>query len=151
MRIDFVQRVSSLATVLTVCGFAGCTTGPETAPVAGVVTLDDKPLADIRVTFQPQARGQDAEAGVGSTGVTGADGRFVLRRIDNDREGAVVASHLVTFSDMRAEEVTKDVDAGPDPKPIPQRLPAKYATESLPFDVKSGEQNEAKFELKSGE
>src|SRR5688572_26123076 len=82
----------------------GCSGGNQIAPVSGGVTLDGKPLADVRIALQPGATGDTAgraELGMGSYATTDSEGRFTLRTADTDAAGAVVGSHRVVISDMR--------------------------------------------------
>lgn len=68
----------------------GCgSSGPELAPVTGVVTSEGKPLAGVMVEFFP-------EEGVTSTGLTDSEGRYSLKY--NDEEGAVVGNHKVQLT-----------------------------------------------------
>jgi len=71
---------------------AGCD-GNTVVPVSGRVTLDDQPLENAVVLFEPI--GEKNNPGMGSVGRTDADGRFVLRQIQPDRAGAIVGSHRV--------------------------------------------------------
>ena len=84
MSIDNCPTTASLAllSVAWLALVAGCG-GQEypLAPVAGSVTLDGKPLANIHVTFLPQAKGKSRNAGPASCGVTDAEGRFILKTI----------------------------------------------------------------------
>lgn len=76
---------------------AGCEKPPEHAEVTGVVTRGGKPLADIKVTFTP-----DAEAGTGVAGswaITDADGRYRLLS-DRGPNGAMVGKHRVCLADL---------------------------------------------------
>ena len=52
-------------------------------PVSGRVTLDDQPLANAVVLFEPITG--NTNPGMGSVGRTDSDGRFVLRQIQPDR------------------------------------------------------------------
>ncbi len=142
-----IAAVFSLASLATALVAAGCSRGAPAEHIDGLVSLDGKPLADIRVTFQPQGSGQ--EGGIGSSGVTDANGRFTLRRVDDGRDGAVQGMHSVTLSDKLAESAAEDADAGPALKAPKSRIPAQYANARFPFQVKAGEKNEPKFELKS--
>jgi hypothetical protein len=71
---------------------AGCD-GNTVVPVSGRVTLDDQPLENAVVLFEP-IRGKD-NPGMGSVGRTDAEGRFVLRQIQPDRAGALIGPHRV--------------------------------------------------------
>ena len=144
-----MQRCANLiliAMLLTI-PLAGCNRGVPTASVEGVVTLDGKPLQDIRVLFQPDNK--SGEAGVtGSFGLTDAAGKFVLKLSDSQNEGAVVDFHKVTLADKLSED-PKDSDAGGFGKTTKSRIPVQYTTEPPKFEVKSGKVNQANFELKS--
>ena len=126
---------------------AGCGGGVPTAKVEGVVTLDGKPLSEIRVLFQPDNKSAES-AGMGSFGLTDSNGKFVLKLSDSQNEGAVVGNHTVTLADKLSEDV-KDSDAGGFGKTPKSRIPSKSTTEPLKFEVKSGTVNQAKFELTS--
>jgi hypothetical protein len=133
--------------LLLMIPLAGCNRGVPTARVEGVVTLDGKPLADIRVLFQPDNKSGDAGV-TGSFGLTDAAGKFVLKLSDSQNEGAIVDFHTVTLSDKLSED-PKDSDAGGLGKTTKSRIPIKYTNEPPKFEVKAGKVNQANFELKS--
>ena len=121
--------------------------GPKVVPVSGTVTIDGKPAANIAVVFQPIATGK-GEAGMGSTGVTDAQGRFTLTLTGSDkRPGAVVGKHRVTFSGQAAQRAETDdtVKLGP-----PDPVPPKYREKPLEFEVPAGGTDKADFKLESG-
>lgn len=126
---------------------AGCESGAPTAKVEGIVTLDGKPLADIRVLFQPENKSSES-AGIGSFGLTDAEGKFTLKLSDSQSEGAVVGNHTVTLADKLSED-PKDSDAGGTGTTPKSRIPLKYAKDPPKFEVKSGTTNQAKIELTS--
>lgn len=136
-----------LATV--VLGAVGCGKGSarKVVPVSGTVTIDGKPAPNIAVVFQPISTGKE-EAGMGSTGVTDAQGRFTLTLTGTEkRPGAVVGKHRVTFSgaaDQRAETDDTVRPGTPDP------IPAKYREKPLEFEVPAGGTDKANFNLESG-
>jgi hypothetical protein len=112
--------------------------------VSGTVTLDGKPLANALVAFQPMATAGKPNAGMGSTGVTDANGKYTLKTVDTDRSGAVVAKHSVMIN-MKVEGGELDTL-----RPPPKGLPAKYNRQSeLQFDVQPGGSDAANFDLKS--
>ena len=87
--------------LLSAVAASGCGSGEdyEVAPVSGRVTTDGKPLAEVRVTFQPKAKGEkEINPGPGSYATTDEEGSFELRVVGPDREGAVVGMHAVRFS-----------------------------------------------------
>jgi hypothetical protein len=124
---------------------AGC--GGGVAPVSGRVTLEGRPLANARVTFQPVAREKDTDPGPGSTALTDADGRFTLRVVGRNANGAVVGRHrvrIVAYAGGAVPTVTDDSN----PRLPPQVVPARYnsATE-LFLDVPAGGTSTADFNL----
>lgn len=142
----FLIAGSALLWIGTGCGSKS--NGPQFVPVTGKVTLDGKPVRDVRVSFQPQAppgsKGAAAEVGMGSNATTGEDGIFVLAVSDNTKTGAVVGMHTVNFSDKQVE--TDDRDAGPSPAPRKPRFPPQ---QPQTFEVKAPGTNDANFDIKS--
>ena len=83
----------------------------ELAPVSGQVTMNGKPLpnVEIKVSFQPVATGTDEpNPGPGSYAITDADGRFTLRTIEPDADGAVVGKHIVRLTTKPPEQDPDD-------------------------------------------
>jgi hypothetical protein len=113
---------------------AGCGSG-QFAPVSGRVTLDDKPLPNAAITFQPVAPKGESTPGPGSGGFTDADGRYTLKVIGPESRGAVVGKHKVRIT----------------PRQKGKPLPAKYGGKDtiLEFDVPAGGTDAADFQLKS--
>ena len=139
-----IARVWGFAAVI-LC-FAGCGgSSGRTVPVSGVVTLNGKPLANAHVAFQPQASKGSENAGVGSYGVTDADGRYSLRTMDTDQPGAVIGTHSVEIK-LRVEADDRD----PKSRPAAKTLPAKYNRNTeLQFKVEPGGTSAANFDLKA--
>jgi hypothetical protein len=132
------------ATAFALVFAAGCTGGFGDAQVSGRVTLDGRPLAEARVEFQPIGSKENPNPGVGSYGVTDAEGRYSLMLLASPpRPGAVVGDHRVAIR-ARAARGNRPDDrrvATADP------VPAKYNDRSgLTFQVKPGP-NQADFEL----
>jgi hypothetical protein len=124
----------------------GCS-GPayDVAAVFGRVTLDQKPIEGVHVSFQPQASGKGGvNPGPGSFGVTDAEGRYRLELVEPDRPGAVVGPHRVRFA-LREERENID-DAG---RPIGKGLPERYRDGSISFTVPPEGSDRADFELLS--
>jgi hypothetical protein len=117
---------------LLVC--LGCG-GGDVGYVEGTVTMDGNPLPDALVTFQP-------ESGRPSYGRTDGNGRYELI-YTKDAKGAVPGKHTVTISTLQEG----DPDAGG--KSIPEKVPAKYNTNTeLTREVTPGS-NKLDFELSS--
>lgn len=135
-----------LAGLVTV-SLVGCSgDSTPTAPVTGKVTLDGKPLASVSVLFQP-AGGANRDPGVGSVGITDAQGMFTLKLSGSGKSGAVIGQHVVTL--MEKTDPADDQDAGGTDKPVVSRIPAEYSNGTAKFEVKSGTTNQANFDLKS--
>jgi hypothetical protein len=122
---------------------AGCGGGSyKVAPVSGRVTLNDQPLANAAVLFQPVTVPGNNGPGPGSTGVTDADGRYTLSITGKDEKGAVVGKHKVRITLMQDSDSTDD-----EPKKH-KRLPAKYYRDTtLEWDVAAAGTDAADFKL----
>lgn len=138
----FARTVVAAAFCVVGLGVAGCGEKREAATVSGTVKVAGKPLEGIRVSFEPVGRG----LGQGSAGVTDAAGKFTLKFVDNDRPGALIGKHRVTFFDLKSTPPGESPDAGNLPA-VKSRLPARYLTETLEYEVKAGD-NQADFDLK---
>lgn len=80
--------------LLAVGGCSSSITPPATVPVGGLVLIQGKPAAGIRVTFHPQF--DIGKIDYRPYGETGADGRFTLST-GAPGNGAPVGVYLVTF------------------------------------------------------
>ena len=115
-------RMILVAVAASICMFAaGCGSGLNTAPVSGQITKDGKPLADVSVTFTPQATGIEAPV---SNGRTDEDGRYTLAVTATGEVGAVQGQHIVSIAFIGQEKTGADADVI-DPNwvdPIPKKL-----------------------------
>ena len=116
---------------------AGCGgSGRELGKVKGTVTLGGQPLEGAEVTFQPTAKGTAPSAGT-----TDADGRYELM-YTFDTKGAVPGEHVVTittggtFFDDQGIEVER-----------PERVPAKYNTQTVLRETVKPGSNKIDFDL----
>jgi hypothetical protein len=85
--------------VVAIClGFvAGCGNA-SMAPVKGVVTWKDKPVADASISFSPAGQGErDREPGKPGTGFTDAQGVFQLSTF-RPYDGAMIGKHRVSVT-----------------------------------------------------
>ncbi len=102
------------------------------AAVEGIVTLDNKPLANVEVQFSPDPD-QKCE-GPRSTGVTDENGHFKLQ-CDDQREGAVLGKHRVTVRDLksygasivRVDKHSADYGSAAEPPRPRARFPDQFA------------------------
>ncbi len=139
--------ITLLALVALAAGGCRKGGGPKVVPVSGTVTIDGKPAPNIAVVFQPVASGKE-EAGMGSTGVTDAQGRFTLMLTGTDkRPGAVVGKHRVTFSGMTEQRADSDDTVRPG---TPDPIPPRYREKPLEFEVPASGTDKADFKLESG-
>lgn len=124
----------------------GCHTRDyEVAPVSGRITLDQKPVEGIHVSFQPEAAGKEAlNPGPGSFGVTDAEGRYRLELVEPRRSGAVIGTHRVRFALLSENAAIDDVGG-----PFRSRLPSKYRDGSVTFTVPPEGTDQANFDLVS--
>src|SRR5262245_13072161 len=129
---------------------AGCSKPPyDVALVSGQVTLDGKPVANVAVMFQPVATQGNNNPGPGSTGVTDADGRYTLKLIGKETNGAVVGKHKVRITNFSPP--TDDDEKKPRPKPaVP--IPARYNDlKGMDFEVTASGTDAADFKLTTKE
>ncbi len=118
----------------------------EVAPVSGRVTMGGRGLAGVAVNFQPVSKGPDQpNPGPGSYGTTDADGRFVLRTIEGDAEGAVVGTHRVRLRTKAPAQDPAD-DRAVTYKEI---VPRQWRDGSQTFEVPPEGTDQADFELGS--
>jgi len=126
----------------------GCGGNGKLAPVSGVVKLNGKPVADVEVIFQPTSGDSVNAPGPAAYGVTDANGRYTLKVVGEDRNGASVGKSIVRFSG-RASAADFSEDGSKRGKPA-VFLPARYGGDSkIEFDVPPGGTSSADFDLKS--
>ncbi len=101
-----MPRTHTILSTAVLLFLSGCgSSGPETVPTSGKVTVDGKPAAGAAVMFLPQAGGRPA------TGVTDAAGVFRLQTF-KDFDGAIVGDHRVTvlLAEKGASEGTRTAE-----------------------------------------
>ena len=140
--------------LLAVCVLAvGCSgDGFKLAPVSGRVTKNGRPLANVRITLQPEGE----NPGPGSAGTTDADGRYTLAVSSQQYTGAgaVVGRHQVRIGSILPGEGDRPTDpsvGSPDGEPLAGKelIPPQYNQDStLTFDVPPGGTDQADFDLK---
>jgi hypothetical protein len=118
---------------------AGCGgSGPDLGRVTGEVTLEGQPLQGAEVTFQPTAEGTAPSAGT-----TDADGRYELM-YTFDTKGAVPGEHVVTISTAGTDIDDQGVEVE-----RPERVPAKYNTQTVLRKTVKARSNTIDFDLRS--
>ncbi len=141
MRPDTILKLPIFC--LLAMGLWGCGGGSDSPPlgtVSGVVTLDDKPLANAEVTFQP-------DKGRASVGQTDSDGNYTLA-YTGSANGALIGSHRVVITSA-VEAFSDESGEGKDREARPEILPPNYNTKTtLDAEVKAGA-NSIDFPLSS--
>ena len=121
---------------LSVTFLVGCSRdGPEIAPVEGTVYLDGEPLEGAYLKFQPPN-------GRPSVGVTDANGEYemIYSRQEN---GALVGEHTITITTYQRGNWEDGIP------PVPEKVPAKYNSQSELKRTVEPEHNTIDFELDS--
>lgn len=126
---------------------AGTVGGPDLSklvPVSGIVTLDDKPLADALVTFDPRT----AAGFHGAVGRTDQSGKYELETDAGNgktKKGVIPGSYNVTLSKFtKADGTPMTLDpnlGGPMNQGAIQAIPFKYlggSEEGFSFTVPEG-------------
>lgn len=138
--------VATLATVISgttvISGCGGGPRGPVTAPVAGTVTYQGKPIPKLSVAFLP-------DKGMVATGTTDEQGQFTLMT-SKPGDGAMPGSYRVSIKAV--PDTTPPMPGFPgaeQPDPA-SPIPAKYgdpATSGLSGNVDASRKNDFKFDL----
>jgi hypothetical protein len=112
----------------------GCEEPLEFGHVTGKVSLNGKPLDEVRVMFLPDTMA--GNLGAHSECISDADGNYeLIYSLDPDIKGALVGFHRVIIEDIAAENARE--------KRRPVRISAKYSNSArtpLIEEVASGEQ-----------
>jgi hypothetical protein len=112
--------------------------GDKVVPVSGTISLNGKPLPDAYVVFESV----EGDASKNATGVTDDDGVYSLAIADG-REGCRVGAHRVMMTTVPPDAM--DDERTPLPK---DKIPQRYQTKPLTFDVPPEGTQDADFELK---
>jgi hypothetical protein len=129
-KLPSMRRKSLLIVVAPLLWMAGCSKGPYTAEVTGIVTLDKKPVPTGQVMFHPTAGGPMAY------GAIGAEGHYEIRTAGS--EGLIPGEYTVTIVSL-----TKEPWEGITAEQVEQirRVPRRYsdpATSNQKFKIASG-------------
>jgi hypothetical protein len=124
---------------------AGCSS--NVVPVSGTVTLNNKPLPNATVIFQPDTGA--ANPGPGSHGKTDKNGRFTLQLMNGNASGAIVGKHKVSITAYEGDG--DDVpSSGADSVFRKALVPTEYnANTRLTFTVPASGSDTADFALTS--
>lgn len=138
--------LSASLAALTGCG-SDVPKPPEklpTVPVTGTITLNGKPLAGTSISLH------HAEGKVAPRGLSDQAGNFSISTYGNN-DGAPAGSYKVTAAKSMVKEISPGVLAPPPPGGFKSDIPAKYEnldSTTLQVEIKSGQKNELKIELK---
>ena len=125
------------------CGDSG--KRPPTAKAGGTITVNGQPVEGANVYFSPRSGGRAAY------GVTDRRGRFQLSTTPTV-SGALPGTYGVGIAKQRSEAgAAKDARRASIAPKLANELPDRYrepAKSGLTAEVKAGESNDFKFELK---
>ena len=140
-----MQRLPLATTFVTALILGGCGGGGyDLVPVSGIVSIGDEPVENARVAFEPMVDGDDVfDAGPGSYGVTGADGRFTLATTEG-HAGAVTGRHRVHISTLSGEI---DPKTGAFSMVRPEVAPPQFQDGSVVYRVSGKGTDQAMFDL----
>src|SRR5262245_57310506 len=125
---------------------AGCGDGTKYVKVTRVVLINEKAYPDAVVTYKPMVQEGRANPGRGSSGVTDANGRYVLQT-DDGHDGAVIGRHRVRImTNFPSGTLAYDPTVGsPDDVPVAKMkgqvdpIPSKWnAHSTVEFEVPAG-------------
>jgi hypothetical protein len=136
----------TLALLFVLLAFgSGCGGGGDlpTVKAGGVVTIDNKPLANAHVIFTPNQ-------GRAATAQTASDGTFSLGTYQSG-DGAIVGHHHVSVAAREAGDGQLNRPGAPGmERPGRSLIPEKYAstaTSGLEFDVSKDGKNTFEIQL----
>jgi hypothetical protein len=116
----------------------GCGTSVKVVPVSGRVTMNQKPLANADVMFTPADGGSNDSANLESAGRTDEQGRYSLKMIQANRDGAATGTYKVRISLIERGAT------------IVNRVPKEYNQNTqLTFTVPDEGTTEANFDVKA--
>jgi hypothetical protein len=136
-----LSNQQKFAAILSFIACAGCGAKDrfEIAPVSGTITLNDRPLGNARIGFEPVASTGSLAGGSGSYATTDTQGNFHLSTVAG-KEGAVVGRHRVWIRAIRLDATGKVTSK--------ESLPREYNDDTtLTFEVPAGGTQKADFSL----
>ena len=139
MRLLLLRHVPIVLVLVLVVLIVGCSASPELGQVSGTVRAGGQPLANVLVTFIPEADGP--AAGIRSMGTTDDQGRYQLKT-ERQAAGALVGRHKVIVEDLAIYQAPRAADGTVLTLPS-IRFAAAYADplrSALAHEVQPGEQ-----------
>jgi len=146
------RRAARAVPLVLLWAASGCDSGPQVAPVSGVVFVDGEPLAGAAINTQPFGGAND-KSGVGSFGKTNSEGRYTLELVDPPMAGAIVGEHRVTITpEFYSQNAGRDYDVDDEDVPVGETprappWPIQYVDGSLKLTVPPNGTEEADFNL----
>ncbi len=146
-----VRRISGLlGFLIALAAIAGCSRGPEFAPVEGVVTINGRPMNDAEVVFMPDPGA--GTVGPTSAGYTDEKGHYSLAT-SKGQLGAIVGTHRVCIRDLTTlppppildaegnrQRAARPANPGPKGPRMPGAYSSSHATPLRDIEVKPGPQ-----------
>lgn len=131
MRISVVMLTAWFGLVAAVAT-PGCgKSEPPIGEVEGVLTLNGKPFPDGNVIFMPDPA---VDPSITAVGVTDAEGKFRIRRTDEQKDGTYVGKYKVVIEDNKALEEHS-------PNIRQPRIYSTVGTTTFTVEVKPGKQS----------
>ena len=138
--------ISHLRFVAFVFVGAGCSNQPHLIEVTGKVTMNGKPLGNVRVDFHPDP--DKGTTGISSTAKTDAEGNFKLL-YQEKTPGAIIGHHRIVITDLDVfgnvfvgrGDYRTDAPGGPKETPKKARFLEKFSNlANTPFkqEVQAG-------------
>jgi hypothetical protein len=137
------NRFTALLAGLLFVTLAGCSDGPDLAPVSGSISLDGKPLPYGYVIFQP-AKGQLSQGEIKA-------GKFTMST-RSPEDGATIGSHQVSVVCFEGHAPEKKAQQGPSMSLGRSLIPAPYTrsgSSGLTIEVPPEGKTDVVFELSS--
>jgi len=147
MKFTVVSRFGFFITVLflvAIC-LTGCGKGPKRVSVSGKVTLDGQPIQNCAILFQAVNPGGEDGWRPDATGLTDAEGQFVLSSIGaKGGPGAAAGEYVVKFG---WSDPNPPADESGTPARPPYQLPEDAQINGIRFTVPTQGTKEADFQL----
>lgn len=119
-------------------GVTGCGEGASVVPAEGLVTLDGKAFANVKVLFYVSGGGPETNF----TAVTNEDGRFTLASLDGKQSGVTPGDYSVSLTTNFWASDAIETDPAPRERVAPNHRNHKF---NVPLEGTS----KANFELTS--
>jgi hypothetical protein len=119
MRFSRCLCLRALAAAVLLTGFGCGSSGPRMYKISGKVTLNNQPVANASIHFEPEGEGDNR--GLPADGQTGSDGTYAYVSTKTTGDGIAAGKYKVTISKVSSGGSEAVVQQAPDMKD-PQAL-----------------------------